>query len=302
MELGLILCVDGGGSKSRARLCDSTGKMLAEAEDGPCNPTTGVPRAVQSIGGLWQSCSRATDDRYRMADVTLAIGAAGLYVPSSRVRLLKVLPRFRDVVTLSDGYAALIGAGGGKSCALLIVGTGVAGHRLWPDGTSVQRDAWGWVAGDRGGGAWLGLHALRHTMEVVDGVLTADDLARSVLEIVGGAAAMIEWIVGLGPDRLATLAPLVISAADAGVASAIAIRDRAIAHLAALTGTLDLAPGVKLYAFGGLATIFAPMLAARIGRPVLLPESDAMTGCFLVATGKAPPERVRELAAAEPAR
>src|SRR5579862_1713547 len=210
MVAGLIFCIDGGGSKSRARLVDSAGKLVAEAEDGPCNPTTGVPRAVQSIVGLWDSCSKRAGTGVAPEQVILAIGAAGLYVASSRAHLLQALPPFKQSVTMSDGYAALIGAGGGKPCALMIVGTGVAGHRLWSDGTSVQRDAWGWVAGDRGGGAWLGRQAVRHALQAIDGVLPADGLSQRVLDAAGGADAMAEWIVGLGPDRLGTLAPIVI--------------------------------------------------------------------------------------------
>jgi glucosamine kinase len=295
-----IFCVDGGGSKSRARLFDSAGAILAEAADGPCNPTTGVARAVQSIVGLWQSCARAAGERIASGQVTLAIGAAGLYVASSRARLLEALPPFGQVVTMSDGYAALIGAGGGKPCALMIVGTGVAGHRLWADGTSVQRDAWGWVAGDRGSGAWLGRKALCHAAEVIDGVAPRDKLDDQVFDAAGGRSAMSEWIVGVGPDRLATLAPLVIAAANAGVPRAIAIRDRAIDHLASLAGVLDIGPNDTLYAFGGLADSFAPLLSKRIAHPVTVPQSDAMTGCYLVATGRAPAERIRE-SAQEPA-
>jgi glucosamine kinase len=227
------------------------------------------------------------------AQAILAIGAAGLYVPSSRARLLEALPRFRHVATMSDGYAALIGAGGGKPCALMIVGTGVAGHRLWADGTSVQRDAWGWVAGDRGGGAWLGRKALRHTLAMVDGVVPPDGLTDRVLAEIGGAEAATEWVVGLGPDRLAAMAPLVIDAARENVPSAKIIRDKAIEHLAALAHVLDLAAGVALYAFGGLAQSLAPILSRRIGHEVTLPQADAMTGCYLVAMGQAPAERIR---------
>jgi hypothetical protein len=55
-----------------------------------------------------------------------------------------------------------------------------------------------------------------------------------------------------------------------------------------------------LYAFGGLADSFAPLLTKRIAHPVTVPQSDAMAGCYLVATGRAPAERIRE-SAQEPA-
>ena len=112
-------------------------------------------------------------DPDKLGDVVLSIGAAGLYVPSARARFLAAIPQFAETITLSDGYAALIGAGGGNPCGLIAVGTGVAGHRLWPNGWSARRDAWGWIGGDRGSGAWLGRKALRHTLMVIDGIRAA---------------------------------------------------------------------------------------------------------------------------------
>jgi glucosamine kinase len=302
MHSDLTFCVDGGGSKSRARLVEASGRTLAEAEEGPCNPSTGLARAVESVTNLWRRCAAAAGhDPAASGDVTLAIGAAGLYVKSAREKFLAALPRFGRTVTMSDGYAALIGAGGGKPCGLMIIGTGIAGHRLWADGTSVQRDAWGWIAGDRGSGAWLGRKALRHMFSVVDGVRPRDGLSDRVLAALGGRPGLAEGMVGMGPDRLAALAPHVIAAAEAGVPRAIEIRDHAIQHLADLAGVLDIGPGDALYAFGGLAAIFAPVVAKKIAHPVALPAADAMVGSFLVATGKAPPERIRDAAATEPA-
>ena len=178
MAGGLIYCVDGGGTKSRARLVDASGTSLAESEGGPCNPSTGFDRAVATFNALWRQCAAAAGlDAEESGGIVLSIGAAGFYVPAARSRFLAAIPRFAKTVASSDGYAALIGAGSGKPCGLVNIGTGVAGHRLWPSGVSVQRDAWGWLGGDRGSGAWLGRKALRHTLSVIDGIRPPDGLS-----------------------------------------------------------------------------------------------------------------------------
>ena len=293
MPAGLIYCVDGGGTKSRARLVDAAGTSLAESQGGPCNPSTGFDRAVATFNALWRRCAAAAAlEPEESSGIVLSIAAAGFYVPAARSRFLAAIPRFAKTVASSDGYAALIGAGGGKPCGLINVGTGVAGHRLWPSGVSVQRDAWGWLGGDRGSGAWFGRKALRHTLSVIDGIRAPDGLSERVLARAGGRARLTETLAGMTPDRLAALAPFVLAAAEAGVPRAIEIRRRAVEHLTDLARVLDIGDGDTLYAVGGLADVLAPCVGKRLGHAFALPEADAMHGCYLLAAGRAPAERV----------
>jgi glucosamine kinase len=288
----LYFCVDAGGSRSRARVLDAQGRSLAEAASGPCNPATMFDQAVASIHDLWRQCAAALGcGEERTGDVVFAIGAAGTYL-HGRDRFLASCPPFACVYAMSDGYAALIGAGEGAPCSLLIVGTGVAGHRLYPNGFSIQRDAWGWIAGDRGSGSWIGQRALRHFFAALDGVVAADDLTRAIGEAIGGVEAIRSgWMRDLGPTKLASIAPHVLAQADAGCPSAMRIRDRAVEHLVALIGVIsdDAAP---LYAAGGLVAPLRARLSQKAARSLLEPKGDALIGCWLGASGRAPQERV----------
>ncbi len=192
---------------------------------------------------------------------------------------------------MSDGYAALIGAGLGAPCSLVIIGTGVAGHRLYANGYSIQRDAWGWIAGDRGSGCWIGQKALRHFFAALDGVVPEDGLSRAVLNEIGGVEKLREgWMKDLGPRRLASFAPLVIEQAKAGDDAARHIRERAVEHLAALIGVIA-SRETPMYAAGGLVSSLLELLEQKSGRRILEPKGDALTGCWLVGSGKAPEER-----------
>jgi glucosamine kinase len=289
----LIFCVEGGGTKSRARLVDTGGTTRAEAEGGPCNPSTGLDRALATFNKLWRHCAATAGfDPHEFGDVVLSIGAAGLYIPTARAKFLAATPRFAQSFTSSDGYAALIGASEGKPCGLIVMGTGAAGHRLWPNGLSAQRDGWGWIGGDRGSGVWLGIKAVRHTLAVIDGAQRRDGLSDSVLASVGGRARLSVMMSGVTPDQLAALAPVVLGAAAKGIPAAVDIRQRAIEHLTALAGVLDIGDDDTLYATGGLAAIFTPHVSKRLGHDIATPKSDAMRGCYLIATGRAPAERV----------
>lgn len=294
MKGAVNFCVDAGGTRCRGRLIGAAGQVLAEAEGAACNPATDLRQAASSLARLWTSCATATGrDPADIAGVTLALGGAGLAAHSVRSRFLEACPRFGRTVVMSDGYAALIGAGGGAPCALIIAGTGVAGHRLYADGTSIERDGWGWVGGDRGSGAWIGQRALRHALAVQDGVVPRDNLADRVMQVLRAASKDLRGgMVGMGPDRLAAMAPLVLAAAEGGDAAAVRILDRAAEHLAALARTLDLGEADPLFLAGGLAVRMRPMLAQRLGRRIGVPAADACTGCYLVATGAAPSETI----------
>ena len=287
----VYFCIDGGGSKSRGRLVDSRGALLSEATAGPCNPGTHLDKAVQSVGDLWRQCcagARRPPDRFD--DVVFSVGAAGIYVDRG-AKFLAACPPFARAHVLSDGYAALIGAGDGKPCSLIIIGTGVAGHRLFPNGVSIQRDAWGWIAGDRGSGSWIGQKALRHFFAALDGVVPQDELSRAISAEIGGIQGVrAGWMRDLAPFRLAALAPIVLRQADAGDVTSRRILDRAIEHLAALIGVIT-DRDTALYAAGGLVPALRERLAKKAGHLILEPKGDALKGCWLVASGQAPEER-----------
>lgn len=290
-DASLYFCVDAGGTRSRARIIDRDGRPLAEAASGPCNPATDFDKAVESINDLWAQSAAAIGRRVdQSSDVAFALGAAGTYL-HGRDRFLAACPPLASVSAMSDGYAALIGAGWGKPCSLLLVGTGVAGHRLYPNGLSIQRDAWGWIAGDRGSGSWMGQRALRHFFAALDGIVPKDDLARAVESAIGGAEAIRGgWMRDLGPAKLGSFAPIVLAEADKGDAAAVRIRERAVECLSALIGVIsdDSAP---LYAAGGLVAPLRAALSQKAARPILEPKGDALTGSWLVASGQAPEER-----------
>ena len=288
----LTFCVDAGGTRSRARIVDPEGRSLAEAASGPCNPATHFDKAVESVNDLWAQCAAAIGRRVdQTSDVVFAIGAAGTYL-HGRDRFLAACPPFASVSAMSDGYSALIGAGFGEPCSLLIIGTGIAGHRLFPNGLSIQRDAWGWIAGDRGSGSWMGQRALRHFFAALDGVVASDGLSQAVDKAIGGAEAIRGgWMRDLGPSKLASLAPLVLDQANAGDPAAVRIRGRAIEHLAALIGVIS-DDATPLYAAGGLVAPLRAALSEKAAHPILEPKGDALTGAWLVASGRAPEERV----------
>ena len=214
------MCVEGGGTHSRAALyaaADADGGFVADA--GRCNPTTNLPAARESVEALWEQL--AAKHGCARAETRLVLGCAGLVPEDVRAEFVGAFKDFKEVTPLSDGYVALVGAGGGKACGMIVAGTGCAGHRMGPDGLSLQRDGWGWIAGDRGSGAWIGLQALRHSLTVRDGLLPEDELAKLVLPDLGeDNAAIAGWFQSCEPLDIARFARHVFDRAAAGDALA----------------------------------------------------------------------------------
>ncbi|WP_428928974.1 BadF/BadG/BcrA/BcrD ATPase family protein [Marinibacterium sp. SX1] len=283
-----ILGVDGGGSTTRARLWAADGRLLGEGRAGPCNVSTDPAGAADNVARAWAACRGA--DGPADPEVVAVIGAAGTQSPDARARFAAALPGFARCEIVTDGYAALIGAGGGQPAGLVIAGTGAVGHRLMEDGRSVQRDGFGWAGGDRGSGFWIGRRVMRHGVRALEGLVAETILSRLLFARIGGYDGLMDLISGLRPADVAALAPLAIEAADAGCPEARAILAGAVAELAGLVALLDLPASAPLYLMGGLAPALQADLAARIGRAIDRPRGDAVDGCRLIATGAAPPE------------
>jgi len=221
----------------------------------------------------------------------LCLGCAGIVPEDVRRRFIASFTDCASVIPLSDGYAALIGAGGGNACGIVVAGTGCAGHRLRPDGISLQRDGWGWVGGDRGSGTWLGLRAIRHALWVRDGLAPADALANRVCEQLGDTdAQMAAALVNVDPREIASYARHVFACAEDGMPYAEELLEGAAKHLRELFTSLGCTATEPLYLAGSIA--FA--LAERIARPMSIkPQAfrlGAVLGCMLVARGRAPLE------------
>ena len=287
---GAVLCVEGGGTHSRGAVyLPGHTAAVASATGGICNPSTNFAMAVASINTIWQQVS--SQPSLVKHDTVLCLGCAGIVPEDVRSKFIAAHGQFKEVVPLSDGYAALIGGGGGKPCGMIVAGTGCAGHRLCPDGTSFQRDGWGWIGGDRGSGAWIGLRAVRHSLEIRDGLKQMDSLATLILPELGDTNAEIaSWFNHCEPRDIAALARHVFTCADQGLVWAEELLNQAAAHLRSLFVSLNCAPDEPLYLAGSIAEALAERISEGMDPKPQCAECQALDGCSLVIFGKAPLE------------
>ncbi|MCF1504346.1 hypothetical protein L0F51_11350 [Afifella sp. H1R] len=299
-----ILAVDAGGTKCRARLVAPDGTVLVSGEGGACNPSTDLAGAIAVLDALINVLCRQTTPQTERGSVVLSLGVAGLVDVNRRTAFLAAHAGFAEIVAMSDGYAALVGASAGRPARLIILGTGAAGHRLFADGTSIQRDGWGFLGGDRGSGAWLGRRAVEAALKSFDGAAPESLLSKRLVARLGGSeGAILDWLLQARPRDFAALVPEIAAAAEAGDDAADALLEAAADEAAALVRSLgEREPGESgrgenegepLYLLGGLSELLRTRIETRLNQRFGVPQGCALDGCVHVARGKAPQERRR---------
>lgn len=282
-------CVEGGGTHTKAALFSDLAARPRIYTSGTCNPTTNFELSLASVRDVW-SQARA-DGAAAPGGIRLVLGAAGLAPDTIRAAFVAEFAEFADVVAISDGYASMVGCGEGAACGMIVAGTGCAGHRMRPDGTSFQRDGWGWVGGDRGSGAWIGLRAIRHSLLVRDGLKPADALAARILAKLGADNAQIAgWFESFEPADIAGFTVDVAAGAKEGDAFCAQLLEDAAAELCSLFASLECAADEPLFMSGSICKLLEARIRARMDdRPTFM-EGKALLGSAYVAFGKAPLE------------
>jgi N-acetylglucosamine kinase-like BadF-type ATPase len=296
-----LIGIDGGGSTVRAAVTDETLTILGQARAGGVNPNIvgrdHAARTIQQV--LKETLALAGMDAGEVTAV--GAGIAGAMTAPFQEWLTKtlrdVLPTARIYIT-TDMEIALIGAHGERRGVLVSAGTGSAAFGVNDRGESLLVGGWGYLLGDEGSGAWIGLQALKQIVQASDRALPSM-LAERVFDLlqIGEARELVSIIyqpnVPAAP-RLARFAPLVLELADSDEAAQRIVTEAA-AHLAELVDVLKHRlkmdnPAVRFG--GGLLSGVNPLtsaLQARLGLDAF-PASvyPAEIGAALYAMGDQP--------------
>ena len=244
MHQELVLGVDGGGSKTvawLARCVDQASRPVGSGHAGPSNVRTqGFATAAQNIE---QAVARAFGSlglpRGSVAGACLAI--AGFGTDSNRQRLehwahgCALADRIQVV---NDALPAVFAGTTDGVGVALISGTGSLACGRTADGKSARCGGWGPLMGDEGSGYALGRAALQAAASCADGRAAATSLLDRLQAALGVASAVELKSAVYAPDfcqsDVASLAPLVFDASNAGDAVAKEIIDRAAVELCRL--------------------------------------------------------------------
>ena len=296
MAKTLYVAVDGGATRTGMALYDAAGRRLAVRHLGPTS-------LILKVHTTWRDLSSALDALLVEAGFDPAsaregcvagLGLAGVNNETMRRAFLDAAPTLAGLRVATDAYIAALGAHGGRPGAVVAVGTGSVGYRIYGDGRARMVGGWGFPVDDVGSGAWLGHQAILQSLRVLDGrdPEAPTDFHRAVLDHLGGSReAIVDWLDAAHSTDYAGLAPIVLAHADAVEPYARRLALAAGAEIDRLAAALDPAREVPLALHGGLAAPLEPYLPEALTSWMRPPRGDPLSGALLLARGEALEER-----------
>jgi N-acetylglucosamine kinase-like BadF-type ATPase len=241
----LLLAVDAGGSKTAAWLVDpskaESDRIVGRGRAGAGNPLS--VGFVESTRAIAEAVSCAEQDAGRRAGgISRAIlsiaGAANGELRDQFIAWAHETGVAEDIAIVPDVLPVL--AAGTPSCcgAAVVSGTGSVAFARAANGRTMLCGGWGFLLGDEGSGYAIGRAALKNCMHALESIAARQPLAEATRKAVG-ANSIMELTKAIYEDSdprsaIASVAPIVIAAAEEGDADAEAILDQAAGDLARL--------------------------------------------------------------------
>ncbi|WP_041743559.1 BadF/BadG/BcrA/BcrD ATPase family protein [Collimonas fungivorans] len=295
-----LIGVDGGGTGTRVRVVRAAsdarnegphgaGPLLALGHGGPSGLMHGVEQAWSAVlEALNAAFSSAGLVRPALEKMAIGLGLAGVNNKQWAADFSAKNPGFGDAVVETDAFTTLVGAHQGRPGVIIAIGTGSVGEVLTTDGKRREVGGWGFPASDEAGGAWLGMRAVTHAQQVLDGRAPGSDFARALIHFCERGCAthfdshrdsMFAWLAGASQTSYARLAPIVVSYAESDPAAR-QIMLEAGQEVARIAAALDPSGQLPVALCGGLAAHLREYLPAPLLALVVKPHADAAAGAL----------------------
>ena len=278
-----LIGVDGGGTGTRVRLARRDGTVLADGNSGPSALLHGISNAWNAIDdAVGKAFAAAALVRPPLEHMAIGLGLAGVHNGDWAAQCIAAQPGYGALALETDACTTLLGAHQGQPGAIIALGTGSVGEVLRADGSRHEVGGWGFPAGDEAGGAWIGLRAVNHIEQVLDGRVAGGPFADAVIAACGGARGAIQlWLAAATQTRYAQLAPLVLAHAASDDAAQ-AIAREAGRQVMLIAQALDADGAVPIALCGGLAEPLRAWLPPALLARIVAAHGDSADGALLL--------------------
>jgi glucosamine kinase len=276
-----LIGVDGGGSGTRVRLARTDGVELAEGVSGPSGLLHGIANAWAAVEDAAGMAFRAAELEYPGKDkIAIGLGLAGVHNKQWAAEFVAANPGYARVALETDGHTTVLGAHRGQPGAIIALGTGSVGEIKRADGTHVEVGGWGFPAGDEASGAWMGLRAVNHIQQVLDGRLPGSAFADDVAKACGGERDAIQnWLAKATQTNYAQLARIVLQHGESNEAARLILLE-AGREVEIMANALDTTGTLPIALCGGLAAPLRPYMPVSMLKRIVLPQGDSAAGAL----------------------
>lgn len=301
-----VFGVDGGASNSRAVLMTDRGRVVHYAKGPGVNyHEVGASQVTSTISRLFhESLQSARGRAEECKGICLGLAGAGQEQDHANLRpLFDSIFGGHKYMLMTDAEIALVSGTLSETGIIVIAGTGSMIFARNEERKEARVGGYGPLVSDDGSGYRIGLDALRAVIEVHDGIGKKTSLSKLVLEHFHCPSVndLIHWVNSMAATRekIASVAPLAIQAADEGDLVADTIMNRHANRLAlgveAIHKKLEFLDRVDVVLSGGLLseTSFYSLLVKRKihyllpGANVIQPKMEPVLGATLYALSMA---------------
>ncbi|MBT1064607.1 ATPase [Bowmanella sp. Y26] len=285
MQTQYILGIDGGGSKTLARLEHLASGKRWEARGEASSLSLGVPQSVARILSLAEELAEQAGCRTQ--DIVALAGLAGAGNPRFCADAMAgFCGHFKHITLCSDARTSAYGANLGEPVVVVALGTGSVAMVLDNHGGERQIGGWGLLVGDQGSGARLGVNAVTTLLWELDlhGGHAESKLGKMLKSQLGqDKPTILQWLAAATPTHYAALVPMVLSLKDqcAVAGQLFAAHLQEVQRLIAASRQHD--QDLPLVLTGGLAEPTITALAADKNMNLIRARGTALDGACLLA-------------------
>ena len=278
-----LIGIDGGGTGCRIVVADRAGNILAQAKGGAANIATNSDSARKNIlNAIGLAFDKAGIAHSEIANSHAVLGLAGSNLGNYAQVFSRNLP-FAQSRIVNDSRITLEGAIGPAEGCVAAIGTGSVFSCRDQNGVRML-GGWGFLLGDDGSGAALGLDLLRLVILSADNITQASDLTRQVLAGFDNQVKNItEAAKNFTPKDFAKFAPEIVAAANIGDINGTALMAK---HTELVRLSIDAAgfdPDKAFCMLGGLGPIYLKLLPQKYQMAAQAPIGDALSGALQMA-------------------
>ncbi|MDK9423048.1 glucosamine kinase [Pectobacterium carotovorum] len=293
MTTWLYAGVDGGGTGCRARIYQADGMPLGQGHGGRANLLLGVENVRQSVDDAIAQALKhsglSPDDVSRLK-VGLALASAE---HRAAYDAFLALPHpYAAQVLNTDALGACLAVNQGKDAGVVIAGTGSCGL-AWQNRTITAYGGHEFPISDQGSGARLGLAALQHTYDVLQGWCAPSALSQRIDDFFSASVAPTQAANTLDalqtfsqqakPGDYAQFARHVFDCAQQDDTVSYSLLTQTASEIGLLLAAVARHTPPRLSLMGSIGLHIRPWLADEWQSQLAAPMGDALDGARLIA-------------------